>query len=203
MAIQVTDTRIAWEGSSWRLRVNTLRTPGGAQLQKGHIEHPGAVVLVPVVETAVSTGSTNAVSTGSTNAVSTGSTTGSPQILMLRQYRLSLDETILELPAGTKGWHEDWLDCAQRELREETGYRADTLQLLGEIWPAPGVSNELMHIYLATGLQPDPLPGDADEEIELQPMALDELVNMAQNGRLRDAKSIIGILWAAAHLPRN
>ncbi len=183
MAIQVTDTRIAWEGSSWRLRVNTLRTPGGAQLQKGHIEHPGAVVLAPVVEPV--------------------ERDGSPQILMLRQYRLSLDETILELPAGTKGWQEDWLDCAQRELREETGYRADTLQLLGEIWPAPGVSNELMHIYLATGLQPDPLPGDADEEIELQPMALDELVNMAQNGRLRDAKSIIGILWAAAHLPRN
>jgi 8-oxo-dGTP pyrophosphatase MutT (NUDIX family) len=197
MAIQVTDTRIAWEGSSWRLRVNTLTTSDGVQLQKGHIEHPGAVCWYRWWKRPVSTGSTNAVSTGSTKG------TGSPQILMLRQYRLSLDETILELPAGTKGWQEDWLDCAQRELREETGYRAENLRLLGEIWPAPGVSNELMHIYLATGLQPDPLPGDADEEIELQPMALDELVNMAQNGRLRDAKSIIGILWAAAHLPRN
>ena len=103
----------------------------------------------------------------------------------------------MELPAGTRGWDEDWLLCAQRELQEETGYRADTLTPLGEIWPAPGSSNELMKLYLATGLHADPLPADADEEIVVQPMLLAELVQMAQNGRIRDAKSVVG-LWRAA-----
>lgn len=175
--IKVVQSKIAWAGASWRLRVNTLLAPDGTELSKGHIEHPGSVVLIPVVETAVS-----------------------PQILMLRQYRLSLDETILELPAGTKGWQEDWLACAQRELREETGFRAGRLEQLGEIWPAPGVSDELMHIYLADGLQADPLPGDVDEEIECQPMPLTELVSLVKSGQIRDAKSIIGILWAADYL---
>ncbi len=119
---------------------------------------------------------------------------------MLRQYRRALDQIILELPAGTRGWEEDWLACAQRELQEETGFRAKSLTFLGEVWPAPGVSNELMRLYLATELQPDPLPQDVDEEIELQPMRLSELAAMARDGRIRDAKSIIGILRTIEYL---
>jgi ADP-ribose pyrophosphatase len=119
---------------------------------------------------------------------------------MLRQFRHALDETILELPAGTRGWDEDWLVCAQRELREETGHRAKNFIPLGEIWPTPGLSNELMRLYLAVELQPDPLPQDADEEIEVVVIPLLELVKMAGDGRIRDAKSIIGILRAAQQL---
>ena len=166
--------QIVWHGRSWRLRVEPYPLPDGNIIERGFIEHPGAVVLVPVRETAAG-----------------------PEVLMLQQYRAALAETILELPAGTRGWDEDWLLCAQRELQEETGYRADTLTPLGEIWPAPGSSNELMKLYLATGLHADPLPADADEEIVVQPMLLAELVQMAQNGRIRDAKSVVG-LWRAA-----
>lgn len=117
---------------------------------------------------------------------------------MLRQARASLQETILELPAGTRGWHEAWLECAQRELREETGYRAQTFDALGEVWPAPGYSDEVLRFYVARGLSHDPLAADVDEEITLQPMALDTLVGMALDGRLRDAKSIVGVLRLAA-----
>ncbi|MCB8982868.1 MAG: NUDIX hydrolase [Ardenticatenaceae bacterium] len=170
-------SEIVWQGRSWRFRVDELEADSGERISKGFIEHPGAVVLVPLREGA-----------------------DGPEIVMLRQYRLALDETILELPAGTRGWEEDWLDCAQRELREETGFRAASLRFLAQFWPSPGVSNELMRLYLATELQPDPLPGDVDEEIELQPLPLADLLMMAQDGRLQDAKSIIGILQTAVFL---
>ena len=186
--MKVKQSHIAWESSSWRLRVDTLIAPDGTELDKGFIEHPGAVVLIPVRETAVSESSAQPLS---------------PEILMISQYRRAIDENILELPAGTRGWAEDWLECAQRELREETGYRADKIVLIGEFWPSPGMSSELMRLCLATGLHQDPLPGDVDEEIEVKPMALLELVDMAKNGQILDAKSIVGILKAADYLAKQ
>lgn len=169
---------IAWQkAGSWRLRVETVILPDKTTQQQAAIDHPGAVVLVPLQDGP-----------------------DGPELLMLRQYRHALDKTILELPAGTRGWDEDWLVCAQRELREETGHRAKSFTLLGEIWPTPGLSNELMQIYLATGLQPDPLPQDVDEEIEVVALSLTEMVAMAGDGRICDAKSIIGILRAAQQL---
>ena len=175
------DSKPVWQqGDSWRLWLDTLQLPNGRTLEKAAVEHPGAVVLVPLRPSA-----------------------NGPEVLMLRQYRHVLDQTILELPAGTRGWEEDWLACAQRELREETGHRAEKFTELGQIWPAPGISDELMQLYLAEALTPAPLPGDEDEMIELVPMPLDELVTMAWNGRLQDAKSIIGILRTAHHLAQK
>jgi len=168
-------SRVQWQGKSWQLRVVDQVLADGTTVEKGVIDHPGSVVIVPL---------------------------DGEQVLMLRQYRLSLDRWILELPAGTREGSEPWLTCAQRELREETGYRANEWAELGRIWPAPGVTNELMAVYLARDLSPAPLPGDADEEIEVQPMPLDELVAMALDGRLWDAKSIVGVLRVAKHLNR-
>ncbi|MCA9932452.1 MAG: NUDIX hydrolase [Ardenticatenaceae bacterium] len=170
------NSRIVWHGRPWQMRAVTERLPNGQTMERAFIDHPGAVVLVPVQQTAVGF-----------------------NVLMLRQYRAALGETILELPAGTRGWDEKWLTCAQRELREETGFRAASLIYLGEIWPSPGVSNEQMRLYMAAGLEPDPLPADADEEISVQPMPLPELLEMARNGRIHDAKSIIGLWWAAEY----
>lgn len=173
-------SHVIWQGQSWRLRVEKIVLPDGSRLERGAIEHPGAVVVVPL-----------------------RLADGDFEVLMLRQYRHAVDEEVLELPAGTRGWDEDWQACAQRELREETGYRAATLTALGEIWPAPGLSNELMTLYLARGLSPDPLSADLDEELEVRPMPLAELVAMAHDGRLQDAKSIVGILRAAVYLSKN
>lgn len=171
-------TSIAWQqGESWRLRVEEVTLGNDRSHQRAFIDHPGAVVLIPLRDTE-----------------------HGPELLMLRQFRHALDETILELPAGTRGWDEEWLACAQRELREETGYRAAEFTPLGALWPAPGVSNELMTLYLATGLAADPLPQDVDEEIEVTPMSLSELMEMARDGRIRDAKTIIGIFRTAHHL---
>lgn len=171
------DSKPVWQqGDSWRLRLDTLQLPNGRTIEKAAVEHPGSVVLVPLRPSAAG-----------------------PEVLMLRQYRHVLDQVILELPAGTREWDEEWLVCAQRELREETGHRAEKFTKLGQIWPAPGISDELMQLYLAEGLTAAPLPGDEDEVIELVPISLDELVEMAWNGRLQDAKSIVGIL-RTAHL---
>lgn len=171
------ETRVVWQGKAWRLRVDRLRLPNGREVEHGLIEHPGAVALAPlrVVD-------------------------GAPELLMLRQYRPALGATILELPAGTRGWDEEWLVCAQRELREETGFRARSFTPLGQIWPAPGVSNELIALYLATGLEADPLPRDEDELLEIQFMPLQELVTLARSGGLQDAKSVVAILRAAHYL---
>jgi ADP-ribose pyrophosphatase len=178
--------------------VDTLIAPDGTELDKGFIEHPGAVVLIPV---RVMDTLTSAASTGSVDDLSDKTT--SFEVLMINQYRRAIDEYLLELPAGTREWDEDWLTCAQRELREETGYRADKIVLIGEFWPSPGLSSELMRLCLATGLHPDPLPGDADEEIEVKPMPLDKLVDMARNGQILDAKSIVGLLKAADYLAKQ
>lgn len=167
------DSRIQWQGSSWQLRVIDQRLDDGKVIEKGVIEHPGSVLIVPMDR---------------------------DHVLMLRQYRLSLDEWILELPAGSREQDEPWLACARRELREETGFQANRWTELGHVWPAPGLTNEVMAVYLALDLTPSPLPGDADEEIEVQPMPMEELVHMALDGRLQDAKTAVGILRAAAYL---
>ncbi len=165
--------RLAWQGPSWSLLEAELVYPDGVVLRRGLIDHPGSVLLVPLL----------------------GET-----VLLLRQYRLALDRTILELPAGTRQPDEPWEACAQRELREETGYRAGRLESLGAIWMAPGLSNERMALFLARDLQPDPLPGDRDEAIELTRLPLAELARRALDGELEDAKSGLAVLRAAARL---
>ena len=175
------DSEIIWQGSSWYLQVDSLLLNDGLTVKKGAIVHPGSVVLVPIRPLP----------------------NNQHEVLMIKQYRHVLDQTILELPAGTREWEEAWLPCAQRELQEETGYRAEQFDLLGEVWPAPGFTNELMHIYLAQDLHHDPLPGDVDEEIEVVPMALDALLLMVENGRIQDAKTIISIQKAAKFLQKS
>lgn len=165
---------VIWAGSSWQFRLQQIALPDGQLIEKGIIDHPGSALLLPVQD---------------------------GQVWMLRQYRLALNKTILELPAGTRHPDETWLDCAQRELREETGCRAAHFTSLGDIWLAPGLSNERMALYLVTDLTPDPLPADPDEAIELQRIPLAAAVRMAVDGELEDAKSIVALLRAQLRLP--
>jgi len=166
-------SRTAWESRSWRFRVLEFAYPDGTVKERGVIDHPGSVVMVPM---------------------------HGDSVKILRQYRIALESTILELPAGTKEPEEDWLVCARRELREETGYRADQWTSLGKVWPAPGITNEVMGVYLARELSPAPLPLDADEEIEVVSYPFTDLLAMALNGDLQDAKSVVAILRTAAYL---
>lgn len=171
MSEQLIGPRPIWQGRSWRLLVERVALPDGSAVERGMVDHPGSVVLIPLL---------------------------GEQVVLIRQYRRTLDQIILELPAGTRHPGEPPELCAQRELREETGLRAAQLTPLGTIYPSPGLTNEAMHLFLATGLTADPLPMDADEQIETQLLPLEEAVRMARSGAIADAKTIVGLLWAEA-----
>lgn len=165
---------VVWDNGSWSLRTAELRLPDGTVRHQAYVDHPGAVVLVPLLDDG--------------------------RVLMIEQFRLPFEREMLELPAGTRHDGESWLRCAQRELREETGYRAAQLIALGDVLPVLSYSNERLRVFLAQTLTPDPLPQDDDEQIALRPMPLPQLVAMALNGELEDAKSIAGVLRASHHL---
>ena len=168
-------TKTVWESSKWRIDIYELEKPDGSAVETAVVRHPGAVLLVPIDENG--------------------------KVLMLKQYRLPMDRFILEVPAGTRESNsEPWLECAQRELREETGYRAAEFHDLGLLWPMPSTSDEEQTLFVAMGLTHDPLPQDFDEQIEVVRMELDELCEMALDGRMQDAKSCVSILRAQRFL---
>jgi ADP-ribose pyrophosphatase len=115
------------------------------------------------------------------------------KVLLVRQYRYPMEEYLLELPAGKIDHSEPPEQTAARELAEETGYQAGCLEKIAEFYSTPGFCNELLHIYLATELSPVKAHQDEDEEIEVLPFTLTELQEMAQTGKIRDGKTLIGI----------
>jgi ADP-ribose pyrophosphatase len=159
-----------YRGRVVALRQDTIRTADGKELQREVVAHPGAVVVVAV---------------------------DGDQLLFVRQYRYAAGEELLELVAGTLEPGEDPAETAGRELQEEAGYKAARLTKLAEFYSAPGFCSELLHLYLAEELTPCRLPGDEDEEIEVERCSLDEAVRMALSGKIRDAKTLAGVLLYA------
>jgi ADP-ribose pyrophosphatase len=117
-------------------------------------------------------------------------------VLLVRQYRLPASDILLEVPAGGIDKGESVEDAAQRELQEETGYRAERLQRIGGFFVSPGYCTEFIHVFLATGLTESPLAGDDDEDIVVERMPLSEAIRLIDSGEIKDAKSIIGLLLA-------
>ncbi len=151
-----------------------VRLPNGKRSTFDLVRHPGAVALVVLDD--------------------------QQHVLMVRQYRLGADRDLLELPAGTLNPDENPDDCAAREVREETGFGARELRRLGAFYMAPGYSSEYLHIYLATGLFPDRLPGDDDEFINVEAVPVEDLTGMVARGEIRDGKTLAGLLLAQEHL---
>jgi ADP-ribose pyrophosphatase len=126
-------------------------------------------------------------------------------VLLVRQYRVAVGEALLEIPAGTldvmhDGSIEDPERAAPRELEEETGMRAGTWRRIASFYTAPGFASELMHLYLATDLRPadgELLAPDEDEHLLLERLPWRDAVAAAERGELRDAKTILGLLWLA------
>lgn len=115
---------------------------------------------------------------------------------MVRQFRYPAGETMLEIPAGKREKGEEPLACAVRELSEETGFEADSLVDLGHFYATPGYCNEVIYVYLATGLHPGKSHPDDGEFLNVEKLPLDTLVDMAMRGELIDAKSVIAVLKA-------
>ncbi|MDE2803009.1 MAG: NUDIX hydrolase [Chloroflexota bacterium] len=130
------------------------------------------------------------------NAVTLVPVDNDGNVLLVRQFRWAAAVALLEAPAGMMEAGEDPEESARRELREETGHATDSLTYLGGFWMAPGYSTEYMYCYLATGLRPDPLPADEDEDLETVPVPWDDIPRLIREGAIQDAKSVAALQLA-------
>jgi len=146
-----------------------VELPNGKSSTREWINHPGAVCIIPILPDG--------------------------NLCLIRQYRYGPRDEFIEIPAGKLDTGEDPLVCAKRELQEEIGYIAGKLTFLTNIYPAIGFSNEKMWMYLAEDLQLSNQSLDQDEFLELFPLSLEEAINLINQGKITDVKTIIGILW--------
>ncbi|MBI4008176.1 MAG: NUDIX hydrolase, partial [Planctomycetes bacterium] len=126
------------------------------------------------------------------------------RIIIIKQYRYAVKNTLYEIPAGTLEPGETPLQCAHRELKEETGYTAGKMEKLIQFYPSPGISNELMHLFLAKDLKKAGRGGSrtalSDETLAVLEVNMDEAIEMIKNGKIIDAKTICGILLCSKDL---
>lgn len=155
-------------GRRIRVEVDTLHTPDGRAIRRDAIRHPGAVVILPVLDT--------------------------EHVVLLRNFRFVIGDTLWELPAGTLEPNEPLEACAQRELLEETGYRAAKWRSLGYLFASPGVMDEKLHLFIAEELTAGEAQPEPDEKLEPVTVRLDDAIRMCLDGTIRDAKTITGLL---------
>jgi len=149
-----------------------VREPGGIIAQRDIVRHGPSVVILAVDESGPE-----------------------PRVLLERQYRHAASDFLWELPAGSVDPGESLLSAARRELSEETGYRARQWSRALHFYPTPGFVDETMTIYLARGLTPGQAHPEADERIACFLLPLSQVVQMIMSGRIRDGKTIAGVLW--------
>lgn len=168
MQEELIESQTLYRGRVVTLRIDTVRLPNGHIARREIVEHRGAVAIVPLLD--------------------------ENTVLLIRQYRQAVGETLLEIPAGTLEPGEPPDRCAERELQEETGYRAGKLRRLFSQYLAPGYSQEVLHVYLAEQLTPTRQQTDEDEAVELAPTPLEQIAPMILKGEIKDAKTIAGLL---------
>ncbi|MFQ5860614.1 MAG: NUDIX hydrolase, partial [Dehalococcoidia bacterium] len=162
------ESRRIYRGSVVGLRVDTVRLFHGGLAQREIVEHGDSVCIVPLDE--------------------------EERVLLVQQYRKPVGESLLEVPAGGVEQGESLEECALRELQEETGYTAESLQHLASFWMTPGFCTERMHAYLAMGLKPGGLQPEPDEAIQMVRVPLGRVAEEIRQGHICDAKSIASLL---------
>jgi ADP-ribose pyrophosphatase len=130
------------------------------------------------------------------NSVTIIPVTNNGKVLFVTQYRVGAEKSLLELPAGVVEEGENPEICAAREIREEVGMAAGSLKMLGAYYLAPGYCREMNYAFLATSLQPSPLQRDKDEFINISPFDIDQVYQMALEGKIEDSKSLAALLLA-------
>jgi ADP-ribose pyrophosphatase len=167
------NTQGVFNGKLLKLHVDTVRLPNGRETTKEIIEHPGAVAIIPILD--------------------------SGKLLVVKQYRTAARRRMLEIPAGTLEANEPPLECAKRELIEETGYAAGHFTRLFSCYLAPGYSSEKIHFFLASRLVKTKARPAEDEFITVRAMDLDEALKAIKRGKIQDAKTISALYYLAMH----
>lgn len=157
-----------YHGRKFDVWVETAATPAGEPLVREIVRHPGSVVILPWVD--------------------------AEHICLVRNQRLSVGETLLELPAGTLEPGENPLAAAQRELAEETGFTARSWQRLHRFYPSPGITSEVMHLFVARDLEPGPSRLQADEDLTAFVVPWTQAIAWLKDGTIADAKTMLALL---------
>jgi len=161
-------------GGMMKVKRDQVRLPSGNQGQREYVVHPGAVLIVPILDNG--------------------------NLLLERQFRYPLNRVFTELPAGKIDPGENILKTGQRELQEETGYSAQEWIYLGLQHPCIGYATEVIHMFLAKGLiEGEPL-NDADEALQLFEASLEDCLQMVADQEITDAKTIIALMWTEKYL---
>lgn len=168
----------AYTGRILNLDIDRVRFPNGTEGELEMIRHPGASAVVPFLS---------------------DPNGDDPQLLLIRQYRYAAGDFIYEIPAGRLDPGETPMECATRELREETGCTAERVEPLLAILTTPGFTDEKIHLFMATGLSMGESSREADEFIELVRLPLSEVLQMIERGEIIDGKTLIAILFAAGY----
>lgn len=183
---RVLSSRISYQGPVFSVTTDEVEEPGGVRARRDVIRHSGSIVILAIDESQP---------VDPTKTSKKRSTKKEPSILLERQYRHAAQSMMWELPAGRIDDGETALTAAKRELLEETGFSASRWKRILHFYVSPGFLDETMTIYLAQGLKPGKAQPEDDERIETRFFPLSEAKQMALNGRIRDAKTISGILW--------
>jgi ADP-ribose pyrophosphatase len=163
------DSKIVYDGHFLKVSSDTVRLPNDGSAAREYIRHPGAVVILPVFDDG--------------------------SVLLERQFRYPLNRVFIEFPAGKIDPGEDPLVCAQRELKEETGYTASDWTFVCTIHNAIAYSDEHLDIYLARGLTEGPAKLDDEEFLDVYKAPLSELLDGVRSGAVTDVKTVIGAFW--------
>jgi ADP-ribose pyrophosphatase len=164
------------------LDLDRVAFPDGSEGALEMIRHPGAAAVVPMLDPV---------------------TDPNPRVILIRQFRHAADQFIWEIPAGTLGENESPEDCAHRELAEEAGCHGGDLTFLTAIYTAPGFTDELIHLYLATGLSRGGADPEVDEFISIHERRWSEVGGMIKRREIRDAKSLCALMFVHCLLDRS
>ena len=177
MSAKVHSSKIVYQGKVFKLLREHVTLDNGVTTDLDLIDHPGASAIVAL--------------------------SNENKVLLLKQYRHALGNFIWEIPAGTLDPKEEPLDCAKRELIEETGFAAHSWEKLGEITPVPGCSNERIHAFLASRLNSAVQNLDKDEVLQVHEVDLKDAMGMVYDGLIQDGKTISGLFMATHWLTRK
>jgi ADP-ribose pyrophosphatase len=172
--VRTLSSRVVYRGPAFTVSADEVVEPTGVRTHREIVHHSGSVVVLAVDESHPD-----------------------PKILLERQYRHAAQDFLWELPAGRIDKGEKDLAGAKRELLEETGYTASSWRRILRFYASPGFLAETMAIYLARGLRAGTAQPEDDEVIEVRFVPLSEAVHMVMSGRVRDGKTIAGVLWLA------